>query len=486
MENEINKLNIVSNLLWKLLERGGTQGVQLVVQIVLARLLLPEDYGVIALVSIFIVIANVFIQNSFNTALIQKKNANETDFSSIFFLSLFVAGIIYSIIFIFSPFIADFFRQPMLEPILRVISIVLFFGALNSVQLAIIARKLLFKKLFFVSLGAIIISGIIGIIMAYKNFGVWALVAQQIINQLLITVILWFTLKWMPMLVFSFERIKSLFSFGWKLLVSSLIDYIYMDIGTIFIAKMYTSATLGFYNYGNLIPGSIIKNINSSISSVMFPVLSSQQDNKKIVKSMVRRSIVTSSFFIFPLMIGLAVISGPFVKIVLTDKWLPAVPFIQIFCIAFALWPIHTANLQAINALGRSDIFLKLEIIKKIIGFLILSITLFYGVIAIALGMVISGVISSFINAYPNKNLLNYGYNEQIKDIMPSLLLSLIMGGVVYSIQFLNLKIWLILIIQIFVGLIIYLGMAKIFKLECFNYLIDTFKVVLNKKEGSK
>jgi teichuronic acid exporter len=482
MENQINKLQVISNLFWKLMERAGTQGIQFVVQIVLARLLLPEDFGIIALVTIFIVIANVFVHSGLNTALIQKKNADEIDFSSVFFLSLFISGLIYVILFISSPFIADFFREPLLKPILRVISIILFFGALNSVQLSIVSRNLQFKKLFFSSLIAIIISGIIGILLAYNDFRVWALVAQQITFQVLITVILWFTLKWRPMLVFSFERIKSLFSFGWKLLVSSLIDHVYMDIRIIFIGKMYTSAILGFYNNGRLIPHTMVSNINSSIQSVMFPVLSSQQDNKKNVKSMVRRSIVTSSFLIFPIMVGLAVIAEPFVKIVLTEKWLPAVPFIQIFCISFALWPIHTANLQAINALGRSDIFLKLEIIKKVIGLIILAVTLFYGVYAIALGLVLSGVISSVINAYPNRKLLDYSYREQIKDIMPSLLLSLVMGAIVFSIQFLDLQIWEILLLQIFVGLAVYIGLAKLFKLECFTYLMQTGKEIFLKK----
>jgi teichuronic acid exporter len=319
--------------------------------------------------------------------------------------------------------------------------------------------------------------------LAYNDFRVWALVAQQITFQVLITVILWFTLKWRPMLVFSFERIKSLFSFGWKLLVSSLIDHVYMDIRIIFIGKMYTSAILGFYNNGRLIPHTMVSNINSSIQSVMFPVLSSQQDNKKNVKSMVRRSIVTSSFLIFPIMVGLAVIAEPFVKIVLTDKWLPAVPFIQIFCISFALWPIHTANLQAINALGRSDIFLKLEIIKKVIGLIILAVTLFYGVYAIALGLVVSGVISSFINAYPNRKLLDYSYREQIKDIMPSLLLSLVMGAIVFSIQFLDLQIGLILLLQLCVGLVLYIGLAKLFKLECFTYLMQTSREIFLKNK---
>ena len=481
---EINKFNVISNLFWKLLERGGTQGVQFLVQIVLARLLLPEDYGIIALVSVFIVIANVFVQSGFNSALIQKKKADEIDFSSIFFLSLFFAFILYLIIFFSSPFVANFFSEPLLKPVLRVLSIILFFGAVNSVQLSIVSRELKFKKLFFSSLLSISISGFIGISLAYKGLGVWALVAQQISFQSLLMIVLWFTLKWRPKVAFSLKRVKSLFSFGWKLLVSSLVDKIYMDIRLIFIGKMYVSSVLGSFYNGQIIPKTMVSNVNGSIQSVMFPVLSSQQDNRKTVKKMVRRSIVTSSFLIFPIMIGLASIAEPFVKIILTDKWLPAVPFLQIFCLSYALWPIHTANLQAINAIGRSDIFLKLEIIKKSIGLIILSVSLLYGVYAIAIGMVVSGLIGTFINAYPNKKLLDYGYKEQIIDIMPSLVLSTIMGIIVYSIQFLHLATWLTLIMQVSTGIIFFFGMAKIFKLECFDYLIATFKEIIQSKKS--
>ncbi len=482
MEIEIDKKNIFSNLIWKFMERVGTQGIQFIVQIILARLLLPEDYAIIALVSIFIVIANVFIQSGFNTALIQKKNADEIDFSSIFFLSMFVAMLIYIIIFFSAPFIADFFSESMLTSVLRVISITIFFGAVNSVQIAIISRRLQFKKLFIGSLIATVISGSVGIFLAYNDFSVWALVSQQLTYQFILMIVLTIMLKWHPQIVFSLNRVKSLFSFSWKLLVSSLIENIYMNIRLIFIGRLYNPTILGSFYNGQIMPQTITSNINGSIQSVMFPALSSQQDNKKNIKSMVRRSIVTSSFLVFPMMVGLAAVSDTFVRVILTEKWLPAVPFLQIFCFSYLFWPIHTANLQAINALGRSDIFLKLEILKKIVGILILGISLFFGVYAIALGMVISGVIGTFINAYPNKNILDYGYKEQIRDILPSLMLSGFMGLLVFSIQFLDIVIWVRLFMQIFFGITIYFSFAKIFKLECFEYLIKTVKELCNSK----
>ncbi|MFC0904982.1 lipopolysaccharide biosynthesis protein [Clostridium sp. MT-14] len=481
---ETTKSKVISSLFWKLMERGGTQGIQFIVQIVLARLLVPNDYGIVALISIFIIIANVFVQSGFNTALIQKKDADEVDFSSIFYLSLLVASLLYIVLFFTAPLVADFYNIYQITLVLRVLSITLFGGAVNSIQNAVVSRSMQFKMLFYSSLGAILMSGIVGIALAYLGLGVWALVTQQLTNQFMITVIMWFTVKWRPKLIFSFERIKGLFSYGWKLLVSSLIDNLYMNLQSLIIGKIYNPAMLGFYNRGDQFPKVIVSNINGSIQSVMLPALASEQDNRKKVKNMVRRSIVTSSFVLFPMMCGLAIIAEPLVKILLTDKWLSCVPFLQIFCASYALWPIHTANLQAINALGHSDIFLKLEIIKKIIGLIILVISIHFGIYAIAVGTLISGIISTFINAYPNLKLLNYSYKEQIKDIMPSLLLSLIMGAVVYNFKWLHMVSWLTLIIQICLGIIIYIIMAKVFKLECYEYLLGTFKDIYRRRKG--
>ncbi|WP_026394799.1 lipopolysaccharide biosynthesis protein [Acetobacterium malicum] len=486
MNDKQIKSKVISSLFWKFMERLGTQGIQFIVQIALARLILPEEYGTIALITIFISFANVFVQYGFNTALIQKKDANETDFSSVFFLSLVVAGLCYAILFVSAPLIAQFFENAMLIPLLRVLSITLFLGGLNSIQNAVIARNLEFRKLFYSSLGAVVGSGIVGIAMAYNGFGAWALVAQQLTNQLMVASILWFTVRWRPGFLFSLESLKGLFSFGWKLLVSALINMLYNNIQSLFIAKIYNPAMLGYFNRGQQFPSLIVSNINGSIQSVMFPALALKQDNLHRVKEMVRRAIVTSAFFIFPMMVGLAVIAEPLIKILLTDKWLPCVPFLQISCAAYALLPIHTANLQAINALGRSDIFLKLEIVKNVVSLAILGISLAFGIYAIAAGMFFSSVASSFINAYPNKKLLNYSYVQQLKDVMPSLLLSLAMGVIIYSFSWLNMNPGLTLTMQICVGVLIYFGMAKILKFECLSYLMITAKELLDNRKKRK
>ena len=472
----IAKNTVISSLIWKFLERGGVQGVQFVLSIILARLVSPEDYGVIALILVFTQIATVFIQSGFNTALIQKKESDDTDFSSIFYLSLFVALICYVVLFFAAPFIAKFYNQEILTPVIRVISLTLFFGAVNSVQNAYVSKTMQFKRFFYSSMGAVVGSGIVGVIIAYMGYGVWALVAQQLIKDVLICLILWFTVKWRPKWLFSFERVKALFSFGWKLLCSCLLETIFRNIYNLIVGKIYDSQILGFFNRGQQFPQVIATNIDGSIQSVMLPTLSANNDNIKELKRITRRSISTSAFVLMPCMFGLAAVAEPLVKVLLTDKWLPCIPFLQLACISFSIYPIHTANLTAFNALGRSDLYLKLEVIKKCITVLNILITLPLGIYAMAIGQLIQGFLASFINAYPNKKLMNYSYFEQWKDLIPSFLLSLFMAGIVWSMNFLQITPLLLLILQIVVGIILYILLSKLFKVEVYSYFINTIK----------
>ena len=467
------KKTVISSLVWKFLERLGTQGIQFVVSIILARLLLPSDYGIITMIMVFTAIANSFIQSGFSTSLIQKKNSDELDFSSVFYTSFVIAIICYLILYFTSPLIADFYQMPQIKVILRVLALTLFFGAFNSVQNAKLSKDMKFKTLFFSSLGAIIVSGTTGITMAYLGFGAWALVGQQLANIIASTIILWFTSGWRPKIMFSLTRVKGLFSYGWKIMCSSLIDTFYQNLYNLVIGKFYNSATLGNYNKGEQFPKLIAVNIDGAIGSVMLPAYAREQERKDKVKKMVRRAIVTSSLILFPLMLGLAAIAEPLVKILLTDKWLGCVPFMQILCVVYALYPINTANLQAIKALGKSDYFLKLEIIKKILGITVLIITVPHGVYTMAIGQVIVTIISTMINAFPNRKLLNYNYFEQVKDILPNLLIAILMFIVVYPIKYLIDNTILLLTIQIIVGAIIYIALMNIFKVEAFNYLFD-------------
>lgn len=479
MENNL-KAKVFSSLIWKFLERIGTQGIQFIIQLFLARLLTPKDYGTIALITIFINVAGVFVYSGFSSALIQQKEIDEEDISSVFYTSLGISIVMYIILFIMAPYIANFYKIKELIPIIRVLSITLIIGVFNSIQSAIISRRMEFKKFFYSSLGAIIISGGMGIVLAYKGYGVWTLVYQQIISQIITFIILYSIVDWRPKLLYSLKKVKKLFSYGSKLLCSSLLDTLYGNLVGLIVGRMYSSIDLAYYNRGNTFPSLIVNNFNGSIQAVIFPALASVQHDKIRVKEIMRRGIMTSSYIVFPAMVGLIVIAEPMIRLILTEKWLPCVPYLRIFCLVYALWPIHTANLQAINAIGRSDIFLKLEIIKKIIGTSIILVTSRYSPYTMALGMIFSGIISSIINSYPNKKLLNYSYIEQMKDIIPALFVSMIMGIVVYLIQLLHYSDILTILLQVIFGGIIYIILSYMTRNESFIYLFD----ILKKKRG--
>lgn len=480
--------NISKALGWKLLERFGVQGIQFVLQIILARLLSPEHYGVLSIMIIFTTLANVFIQNGFNTALIQKKHVTEDDFSSAFWVSLAIAAVAYIVLFFSAPLIGKFYNMPDIVKPFRYLGIMLFPGALNSIQLAKVGRDMNFKKVFVSNLGAIIISGLIGVGVAYMGGGIWALVAQTLLNTFIVTIVMLITVKWTPRFVCNLKRVADLFSFGWKLLVSSLIDTLYQDLRSLVIGKKYDSGTLGYYNRGKQFPQFLMNSINSSVQSVMLPAMSKEQDEKTKVKALVRTSMSVSAYVVFPMMAGLAAVAAPLISLLLTDKWLPAVPYMMIYCFTMAFYPVHSCNLQAINAVGRSDIFLKLEIIKKVIGVisLIIAVFCFKSPIAIAMTGVFTTITSSFINAFPNKKLIGYSYFEQIKDLLPSFIISVAMFGIVYAISFIKVPSVVVLIIQVFSGVVIYITFSAVFRLKGFifvkNKVISILKNLLKKR----
>ena len=471
MENNL-KNKVMGNMVWRLAERYGAQIVQFIVSIVLARILLPEIYGTIALITVFITILQVFIDSGFGNALIQKKDADDLDFSTVFYFNIILCGILYIAIFFLAPVIANFYENVNLTPVIRVLSLSLVFSSLKNVQQAYVSRNMQFKKFFFATLFGTIISAVVGILMAYRGFGVWAIVAQNLTNLALDTLILWIIVKWRPKLMFSFERLKQLFSFGWKLLVSALLEGIYSNSRQLVIGKKYSSEDLAYYNKGNQFPNLIVTNINSSIDSVLLPTMSREQDDKLRVKQMTRKAIQMSSYIIAPMMIGLAVVSESVVRLILTDKWLFAVPFMQIFCLDYMFYPIHTSNLNAMKAIGRSDLFLKLEIVKKIVGISILLGTMWFGATAIALGLLIGSLISTFINAFPNRKLLNYGYFEQMKDMIPNILTAGFMGLVVWCLGFIPINYIALLFIQIIIGIIIYILLSWLSQNVTFKYLV--------------
>ena len=482
----LTKNGIGGALAWKLLERFGVQGVQFVLQIVLARLLDPEHYGVLSLMIIFTTLANVFIQNGFNTSLIQNKNVKDDDYSSVFWVSLGVALFLYAVLFVAAPFIADFYNMPDIIVPFRVISLMLIPGALNSVQVAKVSRHMDFKNIFLSNIVAVIVSGVAGVVVALLGGGLWALVVQTLLNVTVAAIVMLFTADWIPKFVCDLKRVKIFLSFGWKLLVSALIDTFYQDIRSLVIGKKYDSGTLGFYNRGKQFPQFIINAINGAVQSVMLPAMSKEQDNKLAVKDLMRNSITLSSYIIFPIMTGLAVIANPLISLLLTDKWLPCVPYLQIYCFSLAFYPVHTCNLQAINAMGRSDIFLKLEIVKKGIGItaLVVAVFCFDSPIAIAMTGIFTTIISCFVNASPNKNLVGYSYFEQMKDILPSFLMSISMGAIVSFIVLLKIHPIGIIAIQMILGAFIYIALSALFKYKPFLIVLNM--LVNIKSKGRK
>lgn len=467
---------ILTNFIWRFAERCGSQIVTFVVSVVLARILAPSDYGTITLVTVFTTILQVFVDSGLGTALVQKKDADDLDFSSVFYFNCALCLVLYLGMFAAAPLIANFYENTELVPIIRVISLTVVVSGLKNVQQAFVSRNMQFKRFFYSSIGGVVFSAVLGIALAKAGCGVWALVAQQLSNVAINTAILWITVKWRPKKMFSRERLKGLLSFGWKLLVSALLDTGYSTLRNLIIGKVYSTADLAYYDQGDKFPKVIVTNINTSIDSVLLPSMSSEQDDRERVKNMTRRAIKTSTYIMAPLMMGLAFCAEPVVTLVLTEKWLPCVPFLRIFCITYMFWPVHTANLNAIKAMGHSDWFLKLEIIKAVFCLAALLATVNFGVTAIAYSALFTSAASQIINAWPNKKLLGYGYLEQVRDFAPGILLAVAMGVCVYFIGCIPLPTAVTLVIQVVSGAVIYFGASYVLKLEEFKYLLGIVK----------
>lgn len=477
----MNNRSVITNFLWRFAERCGAQLVTFLVSVILARLLDPEVYGTIALVTVFITILNVFIDSGMANALIQKKDADDLDFSTVFYFNITVCTCLYLVMYLAAPSIAAFYGIPSLVPVVRVLSLTMIISGLKNVQQAYVSRTMQFKRFFFATLGGTISAAVVGIIMAYRGMGIWALVAQQLFNTTVDTLVLWITVRWRPKKMFSFERLKSLFSYGWRLLVSALLNTVYNNIRQLIIGKLYSSADLAYYNRGKQFPNLIITNINTSIDSVLLPTMSREQDDSGRVKGMTRRAIKTSTCIIAPMMMGLACCATPLIRLILTEKWIEAVPFMRIMCFCSLLYPIHTANLNAIKAMGRSDMYLYLEVIKKVMGTILLLATMWFGVYAMAYSLLVESVLAQVINSWPNKKLLDYGYAEQLRDILPALLMTIAMGVCIFPFSLLSLPDIAVLFVQVAVGVLVYISGCMIFKIEAFQYLWTHAKpIVLN------
>lgn len=473
------KQSVISNLIWRFMERCGAQIVSFVVSVVLARILEPSLYGSIALVTAITSILQVFVDSGMANALIQKKDTDDLDYSSVFYFNIAFCLVLYAGLFLMAPVISRLYKNLALVPVIRVLGLTIVVSGMKNVQQAYVSKTMQFRRFFFATLGGTLFSAVLGITLAYRGFGVWALVAQQLSNVTVNTAILWFTVGWKPKRMFSLRRLGGLIRYGWKLLASALLDTVYLKAYQFVVGLKYSTTDLSYYNKADQLPVLIVENINASIDSVLLPVLSAEQDDKTRVREMTRRAIKTSTYIMMPLMAGLAVCAEPLIRLLLTEKWTPCVPYLQVFCVIYAFYPLHTANLNAIKAMGRSDVFLKLEVTKKAIETLILLNTVRYGVMAIALGQLASSIMAQLINAWPNRRLLDYSYLRQLRDMLPAIGLSVFMALCVYPVSRLGLNDWFTLLLQVPLGVVVYVAGSKLLHIDSFEYILAIIKRML-------
>lgn len=475
-KEESIKRQALNSLIWKFMERISAQFVSFVVSLILARILLPEDYGVIALVTVFITFADVFVSNGLGTALIQKKDADQEDFSTIFYAGIGLSLVFYLIVYAGAPIIAKIYDNPLIVPVLRVMGLRLPVSAVNSVQQAYVSRRLDFKKFFYATIIGTVISGIVGVYMALNGFGVWALVGQYLTNSFVDTLILFITVGWRPKLLFSFDRLRELMNFGSRVMFTKFIGTLFNQMKSLIIGVKYTSSDLAFYNRGEVFPVLIASNIETSVDSVLFPTLSQFQNDKEKIKNIISRFVSACSFLIMPMMVGLAFTAETVIRLLLTEKWLPCVPYLRFICIQQIFSVINTANLQVLKSLGEGNKLVKLEFIKKPIFLIILILSMMVSPLCMAFGAAVYEIIGAVINSRPVSRLINYSLSEQIKDILPNLSASLIMGAFVYMVTLLGFSAIATLIIQIVVGVAVYIGIAFVFKNPNMSFVITQLK----------
>lgn len=475
------KTSTIRSLFWKLFEQGGAAIVTLAVQVVMARLLAPDEFGMLAIMMVFVNIGNVIVQSGLNTAIIQAAHAEERDFSTVFWMSLSLSLILYGVLFVSAPAIASFYAMPQAVVPLRVLMLVLVVNAYNSIQEAIVARNLEFEKTFKATVAAGIISGAGGIGCALMGGGIWALVLQQLAQQVVKCLVLALQVPWKPSFAFDVSRAVEFFRFGWKLLVSGLIEQIYQGLSDLVIGRVFNTADLGYVSQGKRYPSAVGTLLDGAIQPVMLSAVARVQRSKEQAKRLARRALKTSTFLVAPCMLLFAAAAEPIVRLVLGEAWIPSVPFLQMYCIVYALLPVHTTNLQVLNGMGRSDLFLKLEILKKALGIVILSFTTFVlrDLYAIVAGYIVMGIVSTFINALPNRSVIDYSYGEQIRDICPAFILGIIAAGLSFVVVPLGLSDAVRIVLQAIITILVYCGLAAVLRIEEFRYLVNTVRGML-------
>lgn len=465
--------SVSRSMIFKTMERYIVMSFQLVVQIVIARILSPEDYGVVAMMTVFISIATIFINNGFNMAVVQKKDADNVDYATAFTINILIGISLYLILFLSSGLIADFYEQPLIKVYLPVLGLLLVFGSLNSIQMAIANRNMLFKNLLKCNVTASLLSGIFGVVAAYLGMGVWSLIIQQLSSSIILSIMLFMQQHWMPRFVINRESAKSMFSFGWKLLAAGLINQVYNELNSLVIGKKYTSGDLAFYTKGNQFPHFLTSGLEGAIGTVIFSALSKKQNDYAKLHALMRKSMVTNSYLIFPALAILGMVATPLTEILLTEKWLPLVPFMQICCFTRAFHPVASVQMQSLSAVGRSDMRLKLEFIKKGIGISLLLLAVNYGPFAIAVSAAISSIISIMLGAIACKSAVRYSYTNTIRVLMPITLITLVSIVSMYTISILvtELNSYFQVVVVSLVGFVIYFGISLLTHTEGFELL---------------
>ena len=470
------KQKTVKGVFWSSVERFSVQGIQFLVMIIMARLLTPKDYGLVGMVAIFIAVAQSLVDSGFSQALIRKQNRTETDNSTVFYFNIVVGVLLYFILFAIAPWVADFYDSPELTALMRVVCLSVVFNSLVVVQRALLTVNIDFKTQAKASLTAAIVSGVIGIGMAYFGFSYWAIVAQQLVNLGLNTLLLWIFAHWRPRWTYSWSSFRELFTFGSKLMVSGLLDVIYRNMYLLVIGKVFTASSLGHYTRAHQFAEFPSSNLTGIIQRVTYPVLCQIQNDDERLALIYRRFLRVSAFFIFPLLVGLSAVAEPFILLLLKEQWLFASTLLQIICFGMMWYPIHAINLNLLQVKGRSDLFLKLEVIKKIMAVIILCITVPMGLVAMCVGQIFSSIICLIINTHYTGKLIQVGFLRQMRDLLPTLLLSLTMWGVVYFIISFLTGSLLQLITGICVGVVYYIAFAFLFRFPELKELLSIIR----------
>ena len=479
---------VLSGIGWAYGERILAQAISLAVSVVLARLLDPEHYGIVAIVLVFINILNAFVTGGFGSALIQKKDADDLDFNTICWFSIAFAFVLYVLLFLCAPFIAAFYRMEQLTMITRVMGLRVIISAINSVQHAYVQRHMQFKKFFFSTLGGTLVSGVVGVVMAFRGFGVWALAAQYLTNCTIDTIVLSFTINWKPKLEWSFFRLKQMFGFGLKMLGATLVNTLQDNIRSLVVGKVFSAEDLAFYNEGKKYPATLMNNLIGSIQKVLFPAFADLQDNRDEIKNQMRKAIRVSSFVLVPVVVGIIAVADTFIVLLLTEKWAPAIPYLRILSLIYLTRTMNSIFQSSLLAIGESGVNMFHEIVGSILSLSLICIGafVFKSVKFIAWSYIIVMLVGTAIFAYYVHKCFDYKYREILSDYIPYILISVCMGICVYLLGMIKINLTLLLLVQIVSGILLYYAFCRVFCIKELKLAETVYQKTVNRLKNRR